>query len=178
MGFEYHLYKMERATMEQIVPCSYMELESLYGEDGWLYSGHLPMERLHSNGDLDAEEVERIQAYGTRLLTSVEVDDTELEDVLYLTKGGLEEWITIYRERVQNGLKNMLEKANEDDEELEERRKHYVESLLQEWTRSSPVHLDPTNGLTHSARYEYLVFELAYLHKTLKDNEVLVFCGH
>ena len=178
MGYEYRLYKMKKEDAEKLSKMSYEEVEKKYGEDDWFYTGHLPMEELHSNGDLNGDEVKRIKATGKRLLSHESFDGTEEEDVLVIDKDGVLAWIECYRERVIKFLEKMVN-GNPDLFAIskEEKRERYLTSLLNKWTEYPPYEVNG-ESISHSSDYEYIIFELVYQLKSFKDDEVFVFAGH
>jgi len=178
MGYDYRLYKMKKVDAEKISAMSYNEVEKTYGEDGWFYAGHLPMKQLHSNGDLNRDEIDRIKANGKRLLTHESFDKTEEESILIIDKEGLAEWIQCYRERVIKHLDKLANGTSDSHEESkEEKRERYVTSLLNQWTNYPPYMLN-FDSISPSNNYEYVIFELVYQYKLLQEDEVFIFCGH
>lgn len=181
MGYSYHLYQMNRSLFEEISVMNINELTETYGEDDWFYLGHLPMKKLHSNGDLDFDEVSHIKSMGKPLFSDDSLKNTEEMDSFIIGKEGLEAVISIYKERVVRYLKKLTVSEEYDEEHLssEERRKLYIESLLREWEENPPYRLNNDYRVVTSGRYEYMVFELVHLYKTIDfENNVIVFCGH
>lgn len=178
MGYEYRLYKMKKEDAEKLSKMSYEEVEKKYGEDEWFYTGHLPMKELHSNGDLNGDEVNRIKVTGTRLLVHESFDKTEEEAIVIIDKEGVLAWIECYRERVIKFLDKMVN-GNPDlfGMSKEEKRERYLTSLLDKWTNYPPYEVND-ESISHSSDYEYIIFELVYQLKSLKEDEVFVFASH
>lgn len=178
MGFNYYLYTAKKTVTEELSTSSYEELVKKYGEDDWLYTGHLPLKELHSNGDLNSDEVERIKRKGTPLFKDSSMENTEL-DVVRVGKEGLKELIEAYRERVIQHLKKTLgEEADYFGRTPEELRESYTRSLLNEWENFPPYNLLKGEEVTSSAKYEYIIFELVRLYKTISDEDDILFAGH
>lgn len=178
MGYDYHLYKMKKVDAETISAMPYEEVEKTYGEDGWFYAGHLPMKQIHSNGELNRDEIERITEKGKRLLTHETFDKTEEEDILIIDKDGVAEWIQCYRERIITYLEKLVDgTSHSSDESKEDKRERYVASLLNQWKNYPPYMLN-VESISRSNNYEHMIFELVYQYKLLKEDEVFIFCGH
>lgn len=178
MGYAYRLYKMNRKDAQRISRMSYDELLQEYGEDDWFYIGHLPMKELHSNGELNADEVIRIHSKGQRFLSDASFDNSEEAEATLIENFAVHEWIKIYRERIVHFLEELVsEKPDESGQSPSDRQAKYVSSLLTKWQERPPYRIEK-DCISASRDYEYIIFELVYQCNALKEDEIFVFCSH
>lgn len=170
MGYEYHLYKMKNEDVETLRDMPYEMAVERFGEEDFFYAGHLPMESIHSNGDLVSDELVRIQEGATPLFKDKSFENTEESRIMFLKRENVQSWIECYQKRVLKYYERLIEK---DDEAWGK----HIRGVLDEWKWKTSFTSDDTH-MSHSALYEYAIFQLLFHLKTLKEDESFVFTGH
>lgn len=170
MGYEYHLYKMKKVDVERLRDMPYDVAVERFGEETFFYAGHLPMENLHSNGDLVSDELLVITEDAIPLFRDKSFENTEESMLLLLTRKNVQSWIECYQKRVINYYEKLVEKDHDA-------REKHVRGVLDEWKWKESFTLEDTH-MSHSALYEYAIFQLLFHMKTLKEDEFFIFTGH
>lgn len=169
----------------------------VYDEDGEQYFNFLDEKfmnkrRIFDFGKLRQDDIiEMVHNVGTPLFEEQEVRmifDEPYEP--YITgKAGLEAAIDVYKNKVVEGIKSLV-KADADDTDSLLRQVqpdnldlqavcNAIMDKLVEWGRYIPYDLDEnTDEISSSRNYEYQVFELVRLYKTIDWSKyVLLFMG-
>ena len=122
------------------------------------------------------EEAIEIQKLGTDAFMNKSVQLELLENTPFLVgKDGLLKVIEIYKNQIIDHNKEMLDLPM-DSPEFRDRARFYFEMIGNDWRSKNTLDLTTDSTLTKSGRYEYAVFNLVSLLKTINwDKESLIF---
>lgn len=181
MGYRYYMFKISNDVVKEIKSMSLEQLEEKYKEDGedYFYIDNLPTEEIYEFGKLYFDDTaQRIYSKGVPLFENTEVMEELSDYVPYVVgKEGLLEAIEIYKSKVINYYKSLL--IDDKDGIANDKQEEHIKGILREWERGLTLNLnDNKETLTHSRRYEYRLFELVRLLKTIDfEKNTIVFYG-
>ncbi|EWH19976.1 hypothetical protein [Bacillus haynesii] len=151
----------------------------LKGEEGYFYIGNLPKEEIWEFGKLYWDDTaERIYSKGYPLFEKDEVMHELSDYIPYIVgKEGLEEAIEIYKNKVISIYRNLL--IDDENETSSAKQEQYIKSNLAEWEKGWALNTNINDpGLSSSWKYEYSIFELTRLLKTMDfEKETILFYG-
>lgn len=200
MGYRHYMYKISKKTVKQIENKDYDYLSKKYNYE-WNYGTEefdldifrLPMERIYEFGKLYYDDTaERIYKYGKPMFQKKVMEKVEDYNPYVIPKEALLEAITIYTEKVRKYYNGLLEDGEtlvgflgietQKETSKEEKWKRHIEQQIQEWSGQfgPPYNLkEETDYIVSSWKYEYALFELVRLYKTIDFNKYdLVFLGY
>ncbi|MCY7823253.1 hypothetical protein MOB34_05455 [Bacillus spizizenii] len=182
MGYRHYMYKISKELVNEIKSMNYDELSKkfeLTGEEGYFYIGNLPKEEIWEFGKLYWDDTaDRIYSKGYPLFEKEEVMNELSDYVPYIVgKEGLEEAIEIYKNKVISMYENLL--IDDKNGTASVKQKQHIKNNLSEWTRGWALNTDVNDScLSHSWKYEYSIFELTRLLKTIDfETETILFYG-
>ena len=187
MGYRHYFYKVKKEDVATVRDMNFDQLCEYAKDNGIeLYDEELEGKGFYFNDDkfLNKVEVfefgklywentaERIYSKGIPLFTNAEVQEYVSDYYPYVVgKEGLLEAIEVYREKITNLYRNLIE---EDDKEK-------IKTHLEEyayWSTKIVETDEDCKYLTGSWLYEHHIFDLVYLLKTIDwATETLLFYG-
>lgn len=171
MGHRYFMYKISKDLVNEIKSMTYEELVEKFNseeEQGSFYLGNLPKEEICEFGSIHWDNTaERIISKGVPLFERIEVMKVLSDYEPYVVgKTGLLEAIDIYQNKVISIYKNLL--LDNQDGKASEKQKKYLQCILNEWEQGFAINLNENQKrITSSWKYEYVLFELVRLLKTI-----------
>lgn len=190
MGYRHYFFEVDKKDVEKVKDKTYdelMEMAKEYGaeieeDENWFYFNDgkfMNKNEVFEFGKLYWDDTaERIYSKGIPLFTIKDTQDY-FDDYCPYVMGsdGMLEAITIYREKVINYYKNLLKE--DTPEVLNKRLAKHVDDMLIEWETFCPVDLNLEHKwISDSWLYEYQIFELVRLYKTIDwENKCLLFYG-
>jgi hypothetical protein len=199
MGYRHHFFEAPKAEVERIKDMSeeqfFHHIKTIPdaleedGEDVWVNFHIIVKQRkIFELGKLDWDDTAvKIAETGVPLFNDEEMQKYyENYDPYVVGKEGLLKAIEIYKENVVRYYNGLLseEAADDDDSEFEEPRtrerkwEKHLKDKLRAWQRPSILNLDETKEqITDSWEYEYVIFELIRLLKSInwEENTVLFY---
>lgn len=204
MVYRNYFYLVEKSEVSKVRSMNYEELCDyakqcgvVYDEDGEQYfdfpdEKFMNKRRIFDFGRLRQDDtIERIHKVGMPLF-----DDQDIQEIFnepykpYITgKVGLETAIEIYKNKVVEYLKSLVKVDVDDTDSLLRQVQpdkldlqavcNAIMDKLVVWDRYLPYDLDEhTDKISSSQYYEYQIFELVRLYKTIDwDKYVLLFMG-
>lgn len=173
MGHRHFMYKVSIDLVNEIKSMTYEELAERFKsnneeDQGSFHLGNLPKEEICEFGRIYWDDtVERIISKGVPLFERNEVMK-ELSDYepYVVGKTGLLEAIDIYQNKVISIYKDLLV-DNQDGKASVKQQKH-LQCILNEWEQGFAINLnEKQKRITSSWKYEYVLFELTRLLKTI-----------
>lgn len=184
MGHRYFMYKVSKDLLNEIKSMTYKELaETFKSEDeekeGCFYLGNIPKEEICEFGRIYWDNTaERIISKGVPLFEREEVMEKLSDNQPYVVgKAGLLEAIDIYQNKVISIYKNLL--VDDKNGKAAEKQEKYLRCILNEWEQGFALNLNENqHRLTSSWKYEYILFELTRLLKTIDfEKDTILFYG-
>jgi hypothetical protein len=184
MGHRHFMYKVSKDLVNEVKSMTYEELaENFKSEDeeevGCFYLGNLPKEEICEFGRIYWDNTaERIISNGVPLFEREEVMEKFLDYQPYIVgKAGLLEAIDIYQNKVISIYKNLL--VDNKDGSAFEKQEKYLRCILNEWEQGFAINLNENQQrITSSWKYEYILFELTRLLKTIDfEKDTILFYG-
>lgn len=196
MGYRHYFYKVNRSDVEKIKNLSINELKKEYGDtDGYVDIHELiPQKKIHEFGKLYYDDT-AIQLYetGKPLFNNEDVMEC-FDDYVPFVVGeeGLLKAIEIYRDKIKRYYKSLLVDGEEriipvfgykiKDKDIKsiDKIKEYLQRKICIWEHSEGIiDINKSNeNVTHSYEYEYLIFNLIFLLKTIDwEKETILFYG-
>jgi hypothetical protein len=199
MGYRHYFYLVDKEEINKTRDLTYEELGKFVTEhypkateDGYIYLRDLfNQKEIFGFGKLYYENTsEQIYSLGKPLFNIEEVQKAYSDYEPYVVgKGGLLKAIDIYKDKIVNYYKNLLE----DDAtgilpfgievpvkiSKEEKTKKHIEEIIREWSSGYAFNLDENvEEITRSWRYEYQIFELVRLLKLIDwKTQTILFYG-
>lgn len=202
MGYRHYMYKIPKKTVKEIENLTIDELKKKYGDPtddyyiSLLSDGKLgeSFTHIYGFGKLYWDDTaERIYSKGKPLFNNEDTQDYFEDYQPYVVgKKGLLEAINIYTERIRKNYNDLLEDGKEiqmifgitEHQEIPKETKweEHIQDMCREWNNNYmlPYNLDEdTDMIINSWKYEYGVFELVRLYKSINFNEYdIVFLGY
>lgn len=183
MGHRYFMYKISRDLVNEIKSMTMEELAEKFKsgdeEEGCFHLENLSKEIIAEFGRVYWDDtVERVKAKGVPLFVRIEVMEQLSDNDPYVVgKAGLLEVIDIYQNKVISKYKNLL--IDDKDGKASEKQEKHIKSILYEWEQGFAINLhEDEKRITSSWNYEYCLFELTRLLKTIDfDSETILFYG-
>lgn len=184
MGNRHFMYKVSKDLVNEIKSMTYEELAKKYKsndeeEEEIFYLGNLPKEEICEFGRIYWDDTaERIISKGVPLFVRKEVMEKLSDYEPYVVgKTGLLEAINIYQNRVISTYKNLL--VDHQDEKASEKQQKHLKCILNEWEQGFAINLnEKQKRITSSWMYEYVLFELTRLLKTIDfEKDTILFYG-
>ena len=206
MGYRHYLYKIEKEVVENVKDKTFSELwdkyatqsdrewREKYPEDNYLDIDRIPKECIFEFGKLYWDDTAaRIYATGKPLFNNKEVQE-QFDDFrpYVVTKEALLVAIEIYKKKVIESYEDCFVEnthlcdpffripIEEVPKSIQEKCIEHVQEKLLEWKRGYTIDtdLDDKNHITSSWYYEYSIFNLIHLYKTIDfDKYDLLFYG-
>ena len=188
MGYRHYFYKVKKDDVATVKDmdfdqlCRYAQCRGveLYDEDvdgcrGFYFNDDKFLNKIEvfEFGKLYWDDTaDRIYSKGVPLFTIKETQDNFDDYVPYVVgKGGLLEAIAIYREKVINIYRNLME-----ENDIEKIKSHIHDHAF--WSGQIVDTDENHKYLTRSWLYEHHIFDLVYLLKTIDwETETLLFYG-
>lgn len=204
MVYRNYFYIVEKSEVSKVRRMNYEELcdyakqcGAVYDENGEQYfdfadEKFMNKRRIFDFGRLRQDDtIEMVHNVGTPLFENQEVREMFDEPYEpYITgKIGLKATIEVYKNKVVEGLKSLVKVDAEDADSLLRQVRpdnldlesvcNAIMDKLVVWDRYVPYDLDEnTDEISSSRYYEYQIFELVRLYKTIDwDKYVLLFMG-
>lgn len=188
MGYRHHMYAIDKSVVEEIKDLSIKELIERFmpeDEQDYFYHGNLPTEEIHDLGKY-IEFAEDIKATGHPLFSNEETrEETEEYDIYVIGKEGFIKLIDIYKNYIIKHYTSMLTDDDEDDYSIfepktaKEKQENHIKSMIREWQTGTSINIsDKREAITHSWKYEYIIFELVRKLKIFDfENKAILFYG-
>lgn len=196
MGYRHYFYKVNRSDVEKIKNLSINELKKEYGDtDGYVDIHELiPQKKIHEFGKLYYDDT-AIQLYetGKPLFNNEDVMECFDNYVPFVVgEEGLLKAIEIYRDKIKRYYKNLLVDGEEKivpvfgfkikDKDIKsiDKVKEHLQYKISVWEHSEGIiDINKSNeNVTHSWEYEYSIFNLIFLLKTIDwEKETILFYG-
>lgn len=205
MGYRHYFYKVKKSEVEAVKKMTFDELreyairQGVEGEDDWFSftdAKFMDKERVFELGKLYWDNTaEQIYATGKPLFENKDVqEDFSDYDPFVVGKDGVKKAIEIYTGKVLDYFKSLakpgcvpekvdiLFKLKPEDLNVEEIRKAIGEKIIL-WSNVFgliPYNMDDDNScIINSCLYEYEVFELVRLYKSIDwDEYTILFFGY
>lgn len=193
MGYRHYFYKFAKTEIEEIKKCKtcddFYEWAESKGYEVERYEGEEPYCGIYNIG-------KEVYAFGKYVDWAFKMQETnesifasdelkeryEDETPVICTQDDFLSVINIYRQKIIDYYKGLLEEDKESKRSIEERHKIHIIKQLNEWNNNfgfCPVNTDLTREcINDSWLYEYAIFELVRVYKTFDfENNALVLLG-
>ena len=187
MGYRNYLYKIPKKNVKQLRSLTRQQIIDKYSEDEGYASFHKMIgennaECIFGYGKLYWDDtIERIHNTGEKLFLNEQIDDLFLDEDLYLVgKKALKESIDIYKDKIVKMYEHLLDNNNNmSDKDLIDKYEGHLRDYKLWWTRLNALNLNENDDcICDSWLYEYQIFELVRLYKTIDFEEYdLLFMG-
>lgn len=178
MGYRHYFYKIKIDLVNEIKSMTYEELSQKFKDDedeGGFYIGNLPKEQIWEFGKLYWDDTsERIYSKGVPLFERTEVMEELSDYIPYIVgKEGVKEAVDIYKNKVITMYRNLL--VDDEDGRASEKQENHIKANLTEWERGRAIDIDEKQEkITSSWKYEYSLFEMTRLLKTIDFEEYTI----
>jgi hypothetical protein len=175
------MYKISKDLVSDIKTLTYDELKDRFKgyDDDYFDLDKVPQEMIYEFGKLYWDDTaERIYSKGVPLFERKEVMDKLSDFAPYIVgKEGLKEAIDIYKGKVINIYKDLL--VDTDEGKASDKQINHVKDYLREWESGYAINLnEESKKITHSWKYEFNMFELVRLLKTIDfEKDTILFYG-
>lgn len=190
MGYRHYMYLISKEVCKEVKNMKYEELVSKYGEDEYFSLHDLEKKEIYNFGKLYWDDTsERIYRTGTPMFNEdvmKKVDDY----VPYLVgKEGLEVAIDIYRKKTEDFYRGLEIDGDVKigfmgielpiDITKQEKVDKFLQEQIRGWSAGNIYNLDQNNeDIVNSYKYEYQIFELVRLYKSIDFNKFnILFMG-
>jgi len=178
MGYSYYISIISKEVVKDLENLTYDKLIKRFeSEYDYFNIQDLPMINIYEFGDLDAVDVDSICLKGRPLFNNEELSaDLEHYGPVLVGREGLLEGISIYKAKITSYLKKLL--VDDDDNSARAKQEKHIKHTLSEWEMGSAINLNSKESISYSTSYEYAIFELVRLLKTIDfEKDTILFYG-
>ncbi len=196
MGYRHYFFKADKKDVEMVMDLSYQQLKEKYADNDYIdLDNVISHEEIYDFGKLHYEDTaEQIYNTGKPLFMDKECMECFSDYKPYeVGKDGLIKAIEIYAKKVENYYRDLLVDGVErivpifgftiKDEDIKsnDKARDLISDKIRTWSHFDR-YIKPrekSNNVTCSWEYEYSIFNLIHLLKTIDwENETLLFYGY